>query len=515
MKSIFKITAILGVVLTLGSCKSFLQETPPSNVLVSDYYKKAGDINSALAGLYGSFQVEMLGDGDSKMGGKYHYWGEGRSDNFEDSGYRSGISVQFSLNQLTSGNTVSNWEGLYRTIAIANNCIKYFPEISKYDPNATQTLINNGLAQAYAMRALCYFYIIRLWGDAPLRTAPYESLAEEPRLPRTPKDEIMAKVILPDIELAYQLISKQQTANIWNLNEGAIAAVAADVYMWNAGTKSNAADYTTAITWFKRVFAAKGVTGAVYGETNANLEPIASWKNLFLNPVSTKEAIWSINWNSIFNGCACIPVGKQKSNNPVMVDSLIHATWKKNKLDQRVLKTIDTLTGTNHQDKLLKYYTYATQIVVADDPIPINVLPVMYRLGDMYLLYAEALNKTGDRVNALKMMNLIHVRAGMPAILATDPLVSTAGVLDATKLEDAILQERQYELLGEGKRWFDLVRTNHVFKIMDPIINRRLSNKAGGVPVSVGFGDPNRILWPIYKTLLEDNNKLVQNLPYN
>lgn len=513
MRNIYKIGILLISVTILSGCKKFLEEKPQSNVSVGDYYRKASDINSALAGLYGSFQLEMLGDGTSKYGGKYHYWGEGRSDNFEPSGYDNSIINQLAFNTLTSGNTVSNWEGLYRTIAIANNCIKYFPGISKYDQTASQTIINNGLAQAYAMRAMCYFYIIRLWGDAPMRIEPYENLNEEPRLARTSKDELMNSVIVPDINKAYELIQKGQNANIWYLNEAAIAAMGADVHMWKAGTANNASDYTQAIVWFKRVFVAKGTTGVVYGETNANLEPTATWKNLFLTPTTTKEAIWSISWNSTFNGCACIPISKMKSNNPVQVDSLIHTDWKKNKLDTRVTKTFDTLTGTNHQDKVLKYYNL-TSVPTSQDPIALNVYAVMYRLGDVYLQYAEALNKTGDKVNALKMMNLIHVRAGLPAVLATDPKVSTGGVLDETKLEDAILQERQYELFAEGKRWFDLVRTNHVHKIMDSVIDRRRFYTFK-IPSTTGFGEDTRILWPIYKTLLEDNTKLVQNQPYN
>lgn len=513
MKNIFKIAILLGAIFTLGSCKKFLEEKPQDSVPVTDYYKKAGDITSALAGLYGSFQLEMLGDGVSKYGGKYHYWGEGRSDNFEGNGqYASSIITQMAFNNLTSGNTTSNWEGLYRTIAIANNCIKYFPNIAKLDVTASQTMVNNGLAQAYAMRAICYFYIVRLWGDAPMRIEPYNDLSVDPRQARTSKTTIMDSVIIKDLVTATNLTQKGQSASVWYLNEGAIAAALADVYMWKAGTTNNSADYDNAIIWFKKLFASKGVTGVAYGETNASLEPTATWKNLFLTPTSTKEAIWSISWNNVFSGCACIPVSKQKSNNPVRIDSLIHATWKLNKLDTRVSKTLDTLPGNNHQDKLLKYFN-ASSGTITQDPITLDVLPVMYRLGDMFLLYAEALNKKGDMVNALKMMNLIHVRAGMPAILATDPLVSTGGVLNTTKLEDAILQERQYETFGEGKRWFDLVRTNHVFKIMDPILSRRFSSLTG-LPVNTSFSDPNRILWPIYKTLLEDNNKLVQNKPY-
>lgn len=502
------------MLIVLGSCKKFLDEKPQSQVQVEDYFKSVKDINSALAGMYGSFQVEMIGDGTSKYGGKYHYWGEGRSDNFEDSGYPSSIINQLAFNVLTSGNTASNWEGLYRTISTANNCIKYFPEIPKYDVLATKTVVNNGLAQAYAMRAMSYFYIVRLWGDAPLRIQPYDDLNQEPRLPRESKEKIMNEVIIPDLVKAHELIQKGQTANIWNINEGAIAAMLADVYMWKAGTTSNADDYNNAIIWFKKLFVAKGATGTVYSENATNLEPTESWKNLFLDPSKTKEAIWSIHWDNLNNGCACIPVSKQKSNNPVTVDSLIHATWKLNKLDTRVVKTFDTLTGTNHRDKVLKYYDLKS-VPTSTKPEELAVYLVMYRLGDMFLLYAEALNKTNDRVNALKMLNMIHTRAGLPAIDAADPLVSIGGVLDETKLEDAILQERQYELFAEGKRWFDLVRTNHVNKIMDPILDRRRLYSTG-MPSNLGFGThPGRLLWPIYKTLLEDNGKLVQNQPYN
>jgi hypothetical protein len=514
MKKINKIALLLVVLVSLGSCKKFLEEKPLSQVQVSDYFKSVKDINASLAGMYGSFQLEMIGDGVNKYGGKYHYWGEGRSDNFDESGYTNSIMSQLAFNVLTSGNSVSNWEGLYRTIAVANNAIKYFPEIPKYDITATKTIVNNGLAQAYAMRAMCYFYIIRLWGDAPMRTAPYDDLAQEPKLERTSKDVLMDKIIIPDLLNAYELIQKGQTANIWNINEGAVAAMLADVYMWKAGTTSNNGDYANAVTWFQKLFTAKGATGAAYGEGAANLEPTATWKNLFLNPAITKEAIWSIHWDNANNGCACIPVSKMKSNNPVTVDSLIHADWKKNKLDTRVTKTIDTLTGTNHQDKLLKYYNLSS-VPTSTKPEDLSVYLVMYRLGDMFLLYAEALNKTGNQTKALSMLNLIHQRAGLPAILPTDPLVSTGGVLDAVKLEDAILKERQYELFGEGKRWFDLVRTNHVNKIMDPIINRR-TFYATKIPSTLGFGsNMGRLLWPLYKTLLEDNSKLVQNQPYN
>ena len=132
----------------------------------------------------------------------------------------------------------------------------------------------------------------------------------------------------------------------------------------------------------------------------------------------------------------------------------------------------------------------------------------MYRLGDVYLSYAEALNKTGDRPTARKYLNFIRVRAGLVAYIDTDPAVATE-----SDMEDTILKERQLELFAEGKRWFDLVRTDHVKKIMDPVLIIR--QQRYGAPAG-GFGDdPRKLLWPINRQVLIDNTTLEQNLPYN
>jgi hypothetical protein len=56
-----------------------------------------------------------------------------------------------------------------------------------------------------------------------------------------------------------------------------------------------------------------------------------------------------------------------------------------------------------------------------------TLLPVympLYRLADIYLLYAEALNATNDLAGALKYLNFVHVRAGLPAYTAVNPLVA-------------------------------------------------------------------------------------------
>jgi tetratricopeptide (TPR) repeat protein len=499
MKKLLSITALLGLMVFAG-CKKFLDERPLTQVPTSDYFKSLKDVNASMAGMYGSFQEEMVGDGTG-FSGKYFYWGEGRSDNFDRSGYPNTTITELSLNTLTSGNGSSDWSGLYRTIGRANTNILYIPQAQKYDNNVTNTVINSNLAQCYALRAVCYFWIVRIWGDAPIWTEPFLDYNQEASRPRNPKAQVLDSV-LADLQRAYTMIPKNATPVIWNINEAAIAATIADVYMWKK-------DYTNAISWMNKVFAAKGGKGTVLGSAASSLEPAATWKNLFLNPTSTNEAIWSIAWDYNFNSCACLPVSIGLSNNPMRVDSVLHTDWKRVAGDIRPKWSYDTLTGTGHVDKIVKYYNLtANSFPTGAIATSFNTYLVMYRLGDVFLSYAEALNKNGDATNALKYLNYIRVRAGLPALLATDPSISTMN-----KMEDVILKERQYELFAEGKRWFDLVRTDHVVSVMDPIMKQR-QIRYGSTPD--GFvGAPDKILWPIHRTLLENNKKLVQNPSYN
>lgn len=72
---------------------------------------------------------------------------------------------------------------------------------------------------------------------------------------------------------------------------------------------------------------------------------------------------------------------------------------------------------------------------------------VLSRVGDTYLLAAEAYLQSGDAGTGLSRLNTVRARAGVAA--------ATSGEFDI----DYILDERGRELLGEYHRWFDLKRT--------------------------------------------------------
>ena len=115
----------------------------------------------------------------------------------------------------------------------------------------------------------------------------------------------------------------------------------------------------------------------------------------------------------------------------------------------------------------------------------------IYRYSDMLLLKAEALVHQSKWEEALDIVKKIRDRAGLLTPTALD-------FASEDDLLDFIMRERQIELLGEGRRWFDLLRTNSWKEVMGPIN---------------GMQDDGNELFPIHYSHLIENPKLTQN-PY-
>ena len=83
------------------------------------------------------------------------------------------------------------------------------------------------------------------------------------------------------------------------------------------------------------------------------------------------------------------------------------------------------------------------------------------RYADVLLMAAEALNRGGiDESRARLYLNEVRLRAGLSE-------VSSSG----TALTDDIYKERRLELVGEGHRFFDLVRTNTASEYIEGFVN--------------------------------------------
>lgn len=70
----------------------------------------------------------------------------------------------------------------------------------------------------------------------------------------------------------------------------------------------------------------------------------------------------------------------------------------------------------------------------------------LFRLAETYMNLAEAYNEMGDSANALKYLNAVHNRAGLPSITETDK----------AKLRQIIQREDAIEFFQENHRYFDV-----------------------------------------------------------
>lgn len=114
------------------------------------------------------------------------------------------------------------------------------------------------------------------------------------------------------------------------------------------------------------------------------------------------------------------------------------------------------------------------------------------RLGDIYLLYAEAMNQTGQDAEAETYVDLVRARAGLGSI---SDVMTDQGLT----LYEAIKLERRLELAQEANRFFDLVRWGDAGTVLGPL----------------GFQANKHEHYPIPQTEIDDSNgALVQNPNY-
>jgi hypothetical protein len=84
---------------------------------------------------------------------------------------------------------------------------------------------------------------------------------------------------------------------------------------------------------------------------------------------------------------------------------------------------------------------------------------VIFRLGEVYLIAAEAALGLGNTTEAAQHINVLRVRAAAPAYKSDPRMMVTPAQITL----DFIMDERERELSGEFGRWWDLVRPGAQF----------------------------------------------------
>lgn len=524
---IVKLTVLLFAIVVLGvSCDGILNEQPISEIGPENFWKNNKDATAGVAAIYDGMQMAY--------GAKHFLWGEFRSDNYvlAPAGATQNNTELLTQN-LTDGNAgASRWNALYVMINRANQAIKNIPTIAGFDQNL--------LAEAHAIRAFAYFDAVRVWGRVPLFTEPTEGLADIQK-PQTDGTTIMNDVVIPDMLRAEELMSTLSSE--FRFSKASIWALQAEVYMWLQ-------DYEKAKVALDQIID--------LGE-HSLVDNVDDWIDLFYNnePNSAvpdgrgkiqegPELIFSIRYDIsedrdnpgfsfanragimslFFSGIPQFFINPGLEKNWQEKFPIERTAWEEKYpgIDpplERTVEYTDSLGVLRDSIALVYgdfryYYSREGQVEsfgskdIGEARVAKwnrtnynrnfdNTDIVVYRYAGILLLLADAENQLGNADRALELVNEVRTARLLPNV--------SMGEFGATvdEREDYILDERQLELLGEGKRWWDLRRTNKALEILNP----GLDTIPGGTQLT-----EERLLFPVYFEHLVENPLLEQTPGY-
>lgn len=477
-----KTFAILMLAIGLVSCKKALELNPITEYTLDNYFQSTKQADAALLGGYRQLQISSNQE--------FIYYGDGRSDNVAAGGGSLSSNTLGVLNNTLDGNLAySRWDSYYSVIKQANLLIKYIPLMRTNGIMISNADYNRILGQAYGLRALSYFYIVRIWGDAPIITEPIANIDNINSL-KSPKSskELIYNLISSDLKRA--LITpntnstNQQTRGM--ITRGAIYAMQTDYYMWRNMPDSALtisanlikADGTPVSSTYKLVELYNPIANYSFNNTNIDQSPYSKMFVDGLSEESIFEVVFSYDEDNTSNIFGIY--GNNNSQfygNPEFVASFGN--------DLRAIATF------KNDVRVYKFFPKGS----FDQSTQNDKNVIIYRLADIMLLRAEALNTKNRRDEAFLLVNKIRIRAGLSEIIATQ-----YNAFSTEQAEDAILDERQKELCFEGKRWFDLVRTGRVFtKVINPATNSPL------------ITNPKNLVWPISLDVIRENPLIEQN----
>lgn len=538
----------------LSSCSDFLDITPLNKVVLENFWTQKSEVNAVLMGCYESLESE---ESIIRMG----VWGEMRSENI-----LQGASIGNEYNEILNENilptnSLTKWNVMYQTINRCNTVCHYAPMVQKKDPNYTVNELNANIAEASFIRDLCYFYLIRTFRDVPLSFEPTIDDTKEFQIPATPMNAALDSLIkdlesvkdyavkryVDDSKMSNAQAASQAYENSSRVTRVAIYALLADLNLWR-GNYDETIKYCDLIIDFKKnqykekiaqigdltdmqEFAgiplileapAGSVTcGNAYNEifgTGNSFESIFELyfrnnqqvKNKYVNEFFGKDRLGSISGLSRY----CKDAATGNSDLFTKNDCRVYATSENSNSRYAITKYVNSSVSMDIKnvtdEKSLKLTTSRGNAEYANW--------IIYRLTDVMLMKAEAciLKGEAEYETAFTLINAVNKRAhNYTTSAAKDTLVFDDYRTSQEKMEQLLLDERNRELMFEGKRWYDLVR----IAVRDGN-NQRLVSEATKKyqdkvnALKIKLADPNIIFFPYNKEELKVNPFLKQNSAY-
>jgi len=481
-----------GVIALLTSCHKFLDQEPNSEATDQTTWKSDGDANASVAACYSlirsAFNASIT----------FYSYGDLASDEFSDvlGGDMAYKDIQ-DMNWAVAIPAANNWDprlkvrlftNFYTGIAQSNRCLHFISNMSASlfngnSPAEQQARKNHLLGEAYFTRAFNYFYIARVWGDAPLVTEYYADVTSAPALARSPQSQLLNQSIA-DLDQARQFLNWRDLSSadqVVRADKGAVFALMAHIYAWQGKYDS-----------------CNMACDSVIGSGTYSLVDGASYMDIYKG--QSLESIFEISQNSLSESMRATDVYSLTGvllTPPYVNNNLSSPWWQINTglfsylyndtNDVRLRKAFVVSSG--GAVECIKYSNI--QNINSNTAYQVSMNNILvFRLADIELLKAEALaaRSAPDYGGALALVNSIRQRAG------TTPLTGLTG----NDLLYAISDERGRELFLEGHRFYDLVR------------QEKLTGDPQFPYMSTGEFQAGKYYWPIDPSLFLIDPKLTQ-----
>jgi len=334
----------------------------------------------------------------------------------------------------TAGSLEAMWKRWYKTIGRAEQAIEFTESYGLTNDAYKNRLVG----EAKFLRALCYFYLVRGWGDIPVQN--------EDLTIRAPKEDVYA-LIEQDLLDAINVLPEKneyESKDLGRATKGAAQALLSKVFLYQ-GKWQQAYDYATtvitsgqydlesdyALIW--RASSDNGVESIF--EIQGRGESIAHGVQQYSQ---TQGARGDTGWGWGFNTPSeSLLNAFNAEGDEIRRDATIifrnSTLW-----DGRVVGATE--------NAMYNYKAYSSANAGSDDTDKnIRVL----RLGEIYLIQAEAANELGNTSQALAALNKVRSRVKLANVT----------INDQAQLRQKIWDERRLELAFEHDRWADLIRT--------------------------------------------------------
>ena len=497
MRKINILLAAICVVL-MTSCSGLLDKKPTNQADSSTTIMNTTDAQVMINGV----MSKMLSS--SYYGRNFLLWGDGRSGDVTTVSAGNGGDGYYYYNHEVNSNSYEGfWSTMYNDLLQINNIITNLVKLKAESENAT-TEYDDFLGQAYTLRAMVHFDLVRLYGK-PYNMDKGASLgvpvvteivnASEQRT-RNTVAEVYTQIV-KDLLAGAELISKDKSNGY--INYYGNQALLAKVYLYMEN-------------WDGAQTAAENVINSGVYELYTPAKWVDSWKGQFGTESIFELAVLETE-NDLGNSSPGAYYRRQKHGSSSIVGVFVMSKYWIDLMDDA-----DVRLGVHSHDIMVEEeaanygwrgekgccykYSGGTNLQGDGKSTSSSVNIKVIRLSEVVLNAAEAALNNGQAAKAAEYLNMIAQR---------NPNYTPWTAATVTSAE--IMKERRRELITEGVVFFERMRLNETIYFDDNAFNKGTNppqSGRGSLPNKAVTRDFNKIILPIGQHEINANPNIAE-----